>query len=171
MAPKTRTKTQATTVPIPQSKAMAADQLHQLGNLQREHQRVSTELNDRIAELTKQAQPILENLATNIEALHTGLQTWCEANRSSLLADGGKTANLITGEVSWRFKPPSVSVRGVEDVIQQLEDKNLSKFIRTKREINKEAILNDPDAVQGIKGLTVVSGVEEFIVTPFEAQT
>lgn len=31
-------------------------------------------------------------------------------------------------------------------------------------------MLNEPDAVRGIAGVTIVSGVEDFIVVPFEAQ-
>ena len=34
----------------------------------------------------------------------------------------------------------------------------------------KEAMLNEPDAVRGIAGISIVSGVEDFIVVPFEAQ-
>lgn len=167
---KTRTKAPALTVNVPQSKEMAAQQLHQLGIVMREHTRLTTELNDQIAALTQDAQPRLEKLQTQAQRLQSGLQTWCEANRAMLLADGGKTANLITGEVSWRIRPPSVTVRGVEDVIAQLQSNQLNRFVREKFEINKEAILNDPEAVSAIKGLTVVSGVEDFIATPFEVK-
>lgn len=167
---KTRTKTPATVVEVPQSKPMAAQQLHQLGIVMREHTRMATELNDKIAALTQDAQPLLDKLQAQAQSLQAGLQTWCEANRATLLADGGKTANLITGEVSWRIRPPSVTVRGVEDVLSQMRAHQLLRFIRTKEEVNKEAILNDPEAVSGIKGITVVSGVEDFIATPFEAK-
>lgn len=167
---KTRTKAPATVVEVPQSKAMAAQQLHQLGIVMREHTRLTTELNDQIAALTQDAQPRLDKLKAQADSLQAGLQTWCEANRAMLLADGGKTANLVTGEVSWRIRPPSVTVRGVEDVLTQMRENNLFRFIREKFEVNKEAILNDPDAVGAIKGITVVYGVEDFIATPFEAK-
>jgi phage host-nuclease inhibitor protein Gam len=167
----TRTKAPALTVNVPQSKEMAAQQLHQLGIVIREHTRLTTELNDQIGLLTQDAQPRLEKLKAQAQSLQAGLQTWCEAHRATLLAEGGKTANLVTGEVSWRIRPPSVTVRGVEDVIAQLQSNQLHRFIREKFEVNKEAILNDPDAVSAIKGITVVSGVEDFIATPFEAKT
>ena len=97
------------------------------------------------------------------------MQGFCEANRSEL-TNGGKvkTANLITGEVQWRQRPPSVSVRGAESVIETLVRLGLNVFVRTKEEINKEAILNEPDAVKGVAGITVVTGVEDFVITPFE---
>jgi phage host-nuclease inhibitor protein Gam len=46
----------------------------------------------------------------------------------------------------------------------------LSRFIRSKDEINKEAILADPKAVSGIVGITINSGLEDFAVVPFEQE-
>ena len=45
----------------------------------------------------------------------------------------------------------------------------LGRFVRVKNEPNKDAMLNEPDAVRGIAGISIVTGVEDFIVTPFEA--
>ena len=53
-------------------------------------------------------------------------------------------------------------------VIETLEKLGLARFLRTKTEINKEAILADPDAVSGIAGLSIQTGVEDFVITPFE---
>ena len=100
-------------------------------------------------------------------ALQTGIQIWCEANRQTLCEGGGKTANLVTGEVSWRQRPPSVSIRGADSVIETLTRMNMERFVRTKLEVNKDAMLNEPDAVRGIAGITVVTGVEDFSITPF----
>lgn len=171
---KNRVKSTAVAVAVPQSRSMCADQIRQLGDLQREHARVAAELNDRIAELTNAAEPVLADLAQRIAALQTGVQTWCEANRVTLLGEGdrlGKTANLITGEVSWRIRPPSCSIRGTEAVLDALRRAGLERFIRTREEPNKEAMLNEPAAVAGIPGVSIVRGVEDFIITPFEAQT
>ncbi len=46
----------------------------------------------------------------------------------------------------------------------------LDRFVRLKREPNKEAMLAEPDAVRGIAGVSIVTGVEDFIVTPFEVE-
>lgn len=99
------------------------------------------------------------------------MQGYCEAHRDEL-TDGGrvKTASLITGEVQWRQRPPSVSVRGAESVIETLKRLGLSRFVRTKEEVNKEAILNEPDNVRGVAGLNIVTGVEDFVITPFEQE-
>lgn len=171
---KTRMKSTAVAVAVPQSRSMCADHVRQLGDLQREHTRAAAELNDQIAALTAAAEPVLADLAQRIAALQAGIQTWCEANRVTLCGEGdklGKTANLVTGEVSWRVRPPSVSVKGVEAVIDALRRNDLYHLIRLKEEVNKEAILNEPAAVARIPGITIVCGVEDFIITPFEAQT
>ncbi|MDR1660890.1 MAG: host-nuclease inhibitor Gam family protein [Azoarcus sp.] len=51
----------------------------------------------------------------------SGIQLWCEAHRAELTTTGGKTTNLVTGEVSWRQRPPSVSVRQQEKVHRNAE--------------------------------------------------
>lgn len=147
---------------------MAAIKL--LGDTQRELTRIETELNDEIAAITDSRKTAIEALKTRIDSLVTGIQTWCEANRAELCKDGGKTANLITGEVSWRQRPPSVSIRAVDKVLETLKALKLDRFIRTKEEPNKEAMLADPKTVQGIAGITINSGVEDFAVVPFEQE-
>ncbi|EIS9018933.1 host-nuclease inhibitor Gam family protein, partial [Salmonella enterica subsp. enterica serovar Montevideo] len=110
-------------------------------------------------------------IKTDIETLSKGVQGWCEANRDEL-TNGGKvkTANLVTGDVSWRVRPPSVSIRGMDAVMETLERLGLQRFIRTKQEINKEAILLEPKAVAGVAGITVKSGIEDFSIIPFEQE-
>ncbi len=168
--PITRLKTKAQLY-VPQTKEEAAGAVHALGDLQRQILRATSEMNDAIAAITQKFQPRLEALNEPLKQLQEGVQAYCEAHRAEL-TDGGrvKGANLITGEVQWRQRPPSVSVRGAEAVIEALKRLGLGKFVRTKDEVNKEAILNEPDAVRGVAGITVVTGVEDFVITPFEQQ-
>ena len=166
MATRIKSKTPAATH-VPQSKTDCASDIKALGDLTRQFERSRGEMNDGIAHIAKSYQPVLEALETQMKALQTGIQTWCEANRASLCDGPLKTANLVTGEVSWRQRPPSVSSRGAETVIETLQRMHLGRFVRTKEEVNKEAILNEPDAVRGIAGISVVTGVEDFSITPF----
>ncbi|EOY8195471.1 host-nuclease inhibitor Gam family protein [Shigella flexneri] len=145
--------------------------MRRIGDLQREAARLETEMNDAIAEITEKDASQIAPLKTSIETLSKGVQGWCEANRDEL-TNGGKvkTANLVTGDVSWRQRPPSVSIRGVDAVMETLERLGLQRFIRTKQEINKEAILLEPKAVAGVAGITVKSGIEDFSIIPFEQE-
>ena len=168
----TRLKTNAIATPVPQSKNEVADQIRALGDTRRQFERIRAEMNDRIAAITNEFQAQLTPLADQMSAIQTGVQTWCEAHRVDLCGEHdklGKTANLVTGEVGWRQRPPSVRVTGADTVIETLTRMGLEPFVRTKLEVNKEAILADPDRVRGIAGLAIVSGVEDFFVIPFEA--
>ena len=168
----TRHKTRAVAAAVPQSKTDCAAHIRSLGDAQREFARQRAEMNDAIAAITQHHQPTLQTLAERVDTLQMGIQTWCEANRVALCGEGdrlGKTANLVTGEVSWRQRPPSVSVRGADAVIDALRILGLERFVRSRDEVNKEAILAEPDAARGVPGITVVTGVEDFAVTPFEA--
>ena len=170
----TRLKTKASAAPVPQSKDACAADIRTLGDVQRQFERIRAEMNDAIATLTQRYQPVLEAQSEQAQALQAGIQAWCEANRSLLCGPDdrlGKTANLVTGTVAWRARPPSVGVRGAETVIETLQRMGLGRYVRDgKPEVNKEAILNDPNPVRGIAGISIASGVEDFVITPFEAQ-
>lgn len=168
MATSKRIKAQAT--PAPQTMAEVQSNIRKLGDLQREHARASAALNDAVAQLTDQAAPKLKSLQEQMEDLQKGIQTYCEANRDELCGKG-KTANLVTGEVQWRQRPPSVRVTGAEAVIGWLKQMGMGRFIRTKEEVNKEALLNEQDAAKAVPGVTIVTGQEDFVITPFEVDT
>lgn len=152
---------------VPQSKADAMRDIKAIGDLQRELGRIEADINDQIAAITNKAAPRIETLHERLTELQAGVQTWCEAHRVEICGKG-KSANLVTGEVSWRQRPPSVSITKADDVIARLRGLGLTRFIREKEEVNKEAILAEPAEVAGIKGVKVVSGVEDFVITPFE---
>lgn len=166
----TRLKTKAQ-IYVPQSRDEAAADIRKIGDLQRQALRQELAMNDSIAEITEKFQPHIDAIKEQLKTLQEGVQGYCEAHRIEL-TDGGKvkTANLITGEVQWRQRPPSVSVRGAEAVIETLKRLGFARFIRSKEEINKDAVLNEPDEVRGVAGLTVVTGVEDFVITPFEQE-
>ena len=162
----TKLKTKAQTY-ASQSREDVQSDIKTIGDLQRQHGRLLADLNDSIAELTKLAAPGLKLLSERIIELQSGVQTYCEANREQLCGKG-KSANLITGEVNWRARPPSVGVRGVEAVLACLKMQGFTQFIRVKEEVNKEAMLNEPEKARTVPGITIVTGVEDFVITPFE---
>lgn len=166
----TRIKAKAQTN-VPQTNGEAAADIRKIGDLQRQQVREQAEMNDAIAIITQKHQPKLEALQLEITGLQEGVQAFCEANRNDL-TNGGKvkTANLITGEVQWRQRPPSVRITGSDVVIETLTRLGLIRYVREKLEVNKEAILSDPDGVKGVAGISVVTGVEDFVITPFEQE-
>lgn len=170
MSKAARIKQQAVEHPVPQSRDAVVDAIADIGYAQRERVRIEAEMNDALAEIRlgfeQQALPYAER----IKSLSAGVQTWCEANRAALTQDGKtKTARLASGEIKWRTRPPSVSVRAADVVIQALKAMKLDRFIRTREEVNKEAILADPAAVTHIKGVTITQK-EDFVIVPFETE-
>ncbi|KGT95329.1 host-nuclease inhibitor protein Gam [Erwinia typographi] len=159
----------AASVYVPQSKDDVICDIRKIGDLSRELARTETQMNDEIGAITDRYAPGIEVIKKDLDLLQKGVQSWCEAHRDELTNNGKtKTASLVTGEVQWRNRPPSVSIRGADSVLETLMRLGLDRFIRRKEEINKEAILNEPLAVQGVAGITVKSGIEDFAIVPFE---
>ena len=146
--------------------------IKQIGDLQRQLEKAAIEQNNELAAITEKYAPILTALKEQIEPIQTAVQAWCESRRDELTNNGKtKTGNFNTGEVQWRQRPPSVVIRGADSVIEALKTHGLIRFIRTKEEINKEAMLNEPDLAASIAGVTIKTGVEDFVITPFEQDT
>ncbi|HGO5818002.1 TPA: host-nuclease inhibitor Gam family protein [Mannheimia haemolytica] len=167
---KTRMKS-ATQSAIYQSRDEVQTAIKIIGDKQRELQRLATAMNDELAAISASYAQHIDALKEDIKPMQKGVQMWCEVHRNELTDNGKcKTGSFVTGEVQWRVKPPSVSVRNAESVIELLENFGLHQFIRTKQEVNKEAVLADPQAVSAIEGINIKSGEEEFIIKPFEQE-
>ena len=165
-----RVKSKASPVAVPQSRDEVNDAIAQMGIAQRERARIEASMNDQLAAIKKQFEELAAPHKERIEALAAGIQTWCEANRKALTNDGKvKFATFTSGEVKWRIRPPSVAIRGAESLIQVLKNMGLTRFVRTKEEINKEQMLAEPEVVKNLAGVTITQG-EDFAVEPYEAK-
>lgn len=161
----TRIKTDALDY-VPQTPAELNTAVADIGTAQRERERIQAEMNDNLAAVRAEYEAMAKPHADRIAELTQGVKVYCEAHRDELTRGGRtKTARLATGEISWRTRPPSVMVRGVEAVIDALRRLKLDRFLRTKTELDKEAVLAEPDAVSAIKGLSI-SQKEDFVIKP-----
>jgi phage host-nuclease inhibitor protein Gam len=168
----TRIKRAAADFEVPQSDAEANVFVEMLGTLQRGRTRIETDLNEALAKLKKEAEAKALPLAMQAEGLMRGLQSYCEANRDRLTAEGKvKFHRFGAGEISWRAKPAKVSITGVESVLERLlSSRVLRKFVRVKNEIDKTAMLADPKLAETIKGVRIASDGEDFIVKPISTE-
>ncbi|MEC9342674.1 MAG: host-nuclease inhibitor Gam family protein, partial [Pseudomonadota bacterium] len=66
--------------------------------------------------------------------------------------------------------PPRVTVRGQDAVIEALRAIGLGRFIRIKEEVNREALLAEPDVARSVAGISIGSEGEDFVVEPFEEE-
>ncbi len=158
-------KTVAVNAPTTREGAEAA--MKSIGELQRDITRRETNMNDEINTIKARYQEEISPLNEEIKSQFSGLHAYAEANKADLLTGRTKTVKMGAGEISWRINPSKVSIRGADAVVEALERYKLTEFIRTKKEPNKEAILNDPDRVKDIKGINITQ-TEEFVVKPYE---
>jgi phage host-nuclease inhibitor protein Gam len=167
---KTRLKTAATLAFVPQNANDTVEAIREIGEKEREITRLQADMNDELARVKERWEAEVLPLARRVTELTTGVQIWCEANRAALTQNGKvKTAAFASGEVAWRTRPPSVHITGVSAVLDALVRLGLSRFIREKREVNREAILNEPQAVAHVPGISIRQG-EDFVIQPFEAE-
>lgn len=166
-----RLKRVAETAPVPASIASAAASLARIGQLQRDLALSAAALAEVVAKAKEAAEAAAAPLKAEVELLTRGLQIWAEAHRDELTQGGKvKTVTLATGEVAWRSRPPSVRLRDPAAVIETLQRLQLSRFLREKIEIDREAMLREPAAAASVPGVVIGSAGEEFVVSPATAE-
>lgn len=127
--------------------------------------RIKAQRDARIAELEAQAKP-----------LFAGLKAWWEAGGKDELAKGKRSAEIAGAKIGIRLTPPKVKLkRGVkaEAVVQWLGSLRWIRardFLRTKTELDKQAVIKAVQAEQDVAEifaarLTVEQADEFFIDT------
>lgn len=170
MPPKTRIKAGPALAAVPQNRDEASQAVDEIGAATRELTRIEAEMNDRMAEIKTAYETQAAPLRARVDTLTLAIKTWAEANRDELTQHGKvKTHDLPAGQILWRTRPPSVRVTGVEAVLDSLRRMALERFIRVKEEVNREAILNEPETAARIPGIAI-SQMEDFVVVPFEVE-
>lgn len=170
MARGLKAKTSVVAVAVPQRRDEAASTLARIGEINRDVARLEADMNDELTAIKERFEAQAVPLKAQVKGLVEALQVWCAAHRDEIVAPGTKTADLGTGKVSWRVRPPSVRIKSVSDVLDALKQLGLQRFIRTKEEPNKEAMQAEPEVVRLVPGVSIGSAGEDFIVEPFEAE-
>jgi len=166
----TRIKAEAPDLKIPQNRDETAEYIAEIGRLQRQRQRIEADMNDEIARVKEKFEALAQPLGDDIRQLSKGVQTWCDANRAQLTGGGKvKFAQLPTGKINWRTRPPKVNLKGKEVIIETLKRLGLTRFVRTIEEVNKEAMLAEPEVAVSVSGVSITQG-EDFVITPYETE-
>ncbi|MEN8723849.1 MAG: host-nuclease inhibitor Gam family protein [Alphaproteobacteria bacterium] len=171
MGRKKTLKADTPTLPVPQTRVQAAFEIAQLGELRNQIDRAKANADSRISTIEVELADTLAPLIAAQKERAKNLHAYCAAHRDELTDNGKtKTVEFETGEIKWRNTPSKVTLKGVKEIIPLLRQKRLSKFIRTKHEVDKEAILKDQasrEKAATIEGITITSR-EEFVVKPNE---
>lgn len=172
MTKKPRIKSDAVEHWVPADRDQVNEAIAEIGRLQRERGRIESVMNDEMAKVKERHDGEAKPHADRIRELAKGVQLWCEANRATLTRDGKvKYHEFATGIVKWRLTPWSVAITKVADVLALLRTKGLQeKYIRSKEEPDKEALLADRDALTAnpIKGIAFKQR-EEIAIVPHES--
>lgn len=171
MAKKTRIKSAAAAVDVPQNREAAAAAVAAIGIASRELTRIEADMNDAIAACREAYEIEAEPYRQRVSELTNGLQIFAEANRAAL-TNGYKvkTVALTTGELVWRMNPPSVRLVGSEEeVIDWCASHGFEEFVRRTPSLNREAIKANPEEAKNVPGLRIGQS-EAFVVVPFEAE-
>lgn len=164
-------------VDAPQSTHECACEIANFGTLQARRTELVNEMSERQRKIGEEYQERIPQIDERLKVLHLKIQTFCEPNRASLADHNGvKYIDFTTGRVEWRKQPDAIvapqKVENLDTVLGILEQRGLHRYIRTKREINKEAMLMEKDKlsglISGIPGLTLRTGQEAFTIKPHE---
>lgn len=171
---KSKTKTRGANLPVPQSREEAAAAVARIGVINREIARLEADMNDQITDIKERAEAACGPLKEGVAAATEALKIFAEANRSNLTNQNRtKTVDLGTGTVSWRASPPKVkgvprAKEAVVELIKKIKGLGFTQFLRVTVEVNREAMLADPEKAEKVPGIKIASDGEEFTVEPFE---
>lgn len=173
MMKKAKTKTAAIVFAV-QNRDEAVEAVKRLGDLIRQKEAAEAKMNEAISELQKNAEQEVAPLLDEMQAIESGVHAWATANRDAL-TEGGKVkfVDLTTGVLKWRNDPPKCQIRGNDAVLALMQSNSIyERFIRIKREVNKEAVLNEAEffTQNPVAGLSIVSGKEWFKIEPFNQE-
>ena len=159
-----------TVVAVPKSLTEAAQFLAQIGKEQRATDEIQANFNARVDELKAKAMADDKPHQEMVSQLVEGLFVFAEANRDEL-TDRGKRKTVVvpTGTFGWRMTPPSVKLRDVKSILKSLKALKLRRFIRTKEEVDKKAMLKEPEMAKTVIGVSI-SQDEEFVAKPAELE-
>jgi phage host-nuclease inhibitor protein Gam len=164
---KLKSKVAAEAVAAPRDAMEAAAMVATIGAAMRERQVIEAALAETIALAKERAEAEAKPHAEVVRNLTRAVQLWAEANRAALTEDGKtKTVTLATGRILWRARPPSVRFASVAAVLLAVKTLALGRFVRVKEELNKEAMLAEPDVARTVPGVSIGSAGEDFAIEP-----
>jgi len=155
---------------VPNSIEEVSKFIGEIGKHQRELDKLQTGLNNRVEEI--KAKTIANSLPhqEKISQLFEGIFVFVQSHRDELTENNKKkTVHFPTGDVLWRLTPPAISYKNAKKIISLCKSLGLERFIRIKEEVDKEAMLKEPDEAARIKGVKICQK-EEFVVKPSEIE-
>lgn len=165
---KKKTAAKRVAIRAPQTREEANEFLRRIGQIQRDIATTQNKMNTRIENIKAEYTKRLKGPQKEFEGLVEGLYAFAASHRDELTDSGKrKTVELAAGSFRWRLTPKSVAIRGVKAVIAKLKELGLERFIRTREDVNKEAMLKEEEVAAAVDGVEFCQ-TEEFFIQPAE---
>lgn len=161
-----------------------APAIGRIAELNREKDSLESKANEKINAIQEALSADLKPLLDEIKKISLSVKQYVDKNRTKLFLDDAKTVKLETGDIAYRSGKPSVATNSTEKVINEILDRNdltdvktkfdkkMAKvYLRTKLELNKDAILENPDEAFEKTGVGIKEGAERFYIKPYATNT
>jgi phage host-nuclease inhibitor protein Gam len=146
-----------------------AETIAAIGALDRKLARLQSELDEQVAKAKADYEAKAGPLRDDRETAEAQVRAFCEARRDSLCEGDSKSIEFATGEAGWRMGQAKLEVESkrLPEILKALMVPKLKHLLRFRDpEIDKRAVLKQPELVKGLKGLKIVPAEESFWVKP-----
>jgi len=151
---------------VPESRNEVDGLIKEIGELQIEKMKINDNLKQKIAALREEVDKFLETNKKEM-TLHLALLNAYFTEHQKELTENGRISVVAfpSGEMAVFLTNPALSIKGEKRVIAELKSSGRKRFIRILEEVNKDAVLLEPEAVADIKGIMIIRK-ERFLVRP-----
>jgi phage host-nuclease inhibitor protein Gam len=160
--------------PVPQSLEEVAKLYRRISLLLRLIRKEEDAFNEQVEKLKADAERRMQPNQVEALMLAKSVYAFAHKNRAKLTEDEKKkTVEVLgTGSLNWYITPLAVTFdkdTKAEDIIANVKKLNLPQFIRTKDELNKEAMIAEADLANTIDGVLVKQS-EKFAIKPIGSE-
>jgi phage host-nuclease inhibitor protein Gam len=144
-----------------------------IGSARRELEQLKAAMNEKLAAIKADYEKLAAGPGAANTILTAMVREYCKAHRAELTSNGARKSHKFpAGEVAWRKRPPRISIlkKAIPAALAWLHANKLAAFIRSREELDKEALLKAPDKAALIPGVKVQTGGETFEISPFAAE-
>jgi len=157
-------------IQTPKASSEVDDFIEAIAEFQKQEAKTIEEANEQIKRIGNRANRRVGLIRGRISKLAFLIRNYYVANKKELTSNGKlKVVKLLNGVFREYFTKRSVRLIGDESgAAEELEKAGLGRFVRIKKEIDKDAILRHPEKVAGIKSVKIIEKKKRFLITPRE---
>jgi len=141
--------------------------IEELGDVQSDLEKEERKRDRRIRKQKQRNADTIETLSEREDALKEQITAFARAHKDDLLKDAdGKTAKLMTGDLSFRKGKPSVSWSSKKEAIEALRDAGHGHLVTIKETLHVTKLRKYPEIVQSVKELSWQDAQDSVSIKP-----